>query len=47
VFPLGAVDVSDAAGLAAILRNKPGGSRLVYAGAKDPVHFSHPHGGGY
>lgn len=47
VFPYGAIDVSDAPQLAAILRNKPGGSRLVYAGAKDPVHFSHPHGGGY
>lgn len=46
-FPMGAVDVSNAQQLANILRNKPGGSRLVYAGAKDPVHFSHPHGGGY
>jgi hypothetical protein len=46
-YPLGAVDVSNAAQLASVLRNKPGGSKLIYAGAKDPVHFSHPHGGGY
>jgi hypothetical protein len=48
-FPRGAVDVSpeSAAQLAAILRKKPGGSPLIYAGAKDPVHFSHPHNGGY
>ncbi|MGZ6854332.1 MAG: transglycosylase SLT domain-containing protein [Mycobacteriaceae bacterium] len=46
VFPFGAADVTKAAELAAILRQNPH-SRLVYAGAKDPVHFSHPHGGGY
>jgi hypothetical protein len=45
-FPYGAVDVSDAAGLAAALR-KLGVTRLQYAGGKDPVHFSHPHDGGY
>lgn len=44
-YPRGAIDVSDAQQLAAILRKK--GGRLKYAGAKDPVHFSHPHGGSY
>lgn len=46
-FPRGAVDVSDAQQLAAILQNSPYRRRLIYAGAKDPVHFSHPHGGHY
>jgi hypothetical protein len=46
-FPRGAVDVSDAQGLARVLAKKPGGSPLKWAGAKDPVHFSHPHGGSY
>jgi phage-related minor tail protein/SLT domain-containing protein len=47
-FPAGAVDISPGAGaLAAWLRKVGLASRLVYAGAKDPVHFSHPHGGGY
>jgi hypothetical protein len=48
-FPRGAVDVDRASApqLAAILRKKPGGSPLVYAGSKDPVHFSHPHNGSY
>jgi hypothetical protein len=46
-FPGGAVDVTNAAQLAQILSKKPGGSLLVWAGGKDPVHFSHPHGGGY
>lgn len=46
-FPRGAVDVSDAAQLAEILRRSPYGRKLIYAGAKDPVHFSHPHSGGY
>lgn len=41
----GAVDVSDAATLDRILRRK--GSRLKWAGAKDPVHFSVPRGGSY
>jgi hypothetical protein len=44
-FPRGAVDVTDAQTLARILRRK--GSPLVWAGGKDPVHFSHPHAGGY
>lgn len=46
-FPRGAVDVSNASQLAAILRRSPYRNRLVWAGAKDPVHFSHPHDGGY
>lgn len=46
-FPRGAVDVSDAPQLAAILANSPYGKRLKWAGAKDPVHFSHPHNGSY
>lgn len=46
-FPRGAVDVEDAATLDRILRAKPGGSRLKWAGAKDPVHFSFPHNGSY
>lgn len=46
-FPGGAVDVSDAASLSRILQRSPYGKKLVWAGAKDPVHFSHPHGGSY
>jgi hypothetical protein len=46
-FPRGAVDVSDAQTLARILSRSPYGKRLKWAGAKDPVHFSHPHGGSY
>jgi len=46
-FPRGAVDVSNAAQLSAILSKKPGGSPLKWAGSKDPIHFSHPHGGSY
>lgn len=46
-FPRGAVDTSDAAQLSAILKNSPFRKKLVYAGSKDPVHFSHPHGGSY
>jgi hypothetical protein len=45
-FPGGAVDVTDAAQLAATLK-KLGISKLQWAGGKDPVHFSHPHAGGY
>jgi len=47
VFPKGAIDVreSEAADLDAKL--KAAHSPLVYAGSKDPVHFSHPHGGSY
>lgn len=47
VFPRGAVDVRDASGLARALKSVPGGSALVWAGSKDPVHFSHPHNGSY
>jgi hypothetical protein len=46
-FPRGAVDVSDAAQLAQILARSPYKKRLVWAGAKDPVHFSFPHNGSY
>lgn len=46
-FPRGAVDVSEAAQLSAILANSPYASKLQWAGAKDPVHFSHPHNGSY
>jgi hypothetical protein len=46
-YPGGAVDVTDAAQLSAVLMRSPYGQTLVWAGAKDPVHFSHPHGGSY
>lgn len=46
-FPSGAVDVTMAPQLSAILLRSPYASTLVWAGAKDPVHFSHPHDGGY
>lgn len=46
-FPRGAVDVTDAAQLSQILLNSKYATQLIYAGAKDPVHFSHPHNGGY
>lgn len=46
-FPRGAVDVSDAAQLSAILQKSPYGKLLQWAGPKDPVHFSHPHDGSY
>lgn len=46
-FPGGAVDVSNAAQLAAIIKVSPYAGKLVWAGAKDPVHFSHPHNGSY
>ncbi len=46
-FPRGAVDVTQAQELANILKGSPYASALQYAGAKDPVHFSHPHGGSY
>jgi len=46
-FPRGAVDVSDAQQLSRILRNSPYAQKLIWAGAKDPVHFSHPHNGSY
>ena len=47
VFPRGAVDVSDASQLSSVLSRSPYASTLVWAGSKDPVHFSHPHGGSY
>jgi hypothetical protein len=46
-FPGGAVDVSDAQTLSNILRRSKYAKALVWAGGKDPVHFSHPHGGSY
>lgn len=47
MYPGGAVDVTDAETLAKILENSPYKQKLVYAGSKDPVHFSHPHNGSY
>lgn len=44
-FLQGAIDVSDAEGLDRILKAKH--SRLKFAGAKDPVHFSVPRNGSY
>lgn len=46
-FPRGAVDVTDAAQLSMILQKSPYAKLLVWAGTKDPVHFSHPHNGSY
>jgi hypothetical protein len=46
-FPRGAVDVSDAQTLSNILLRSPWARKLIYAGTKDPVHFSHPHNGSY
>lgn len=46
-FPGGAVDVTDASTLSSVLMRGPYGSTLIWAGAKDPVHFSHPHDGHY
>lgn len=46
-FPRGAVDVTEAAQLSKILEHSPYAKALVYAGSKDPVHFSHPHNGSY
>jgi hypothetical protein len=48
VYPLGAVDVSPGAeALAGWLSHSRFAKTLIYAGSKDPVHFSHPTGGGY
>jgi hypothetical protein len=46
-YPSCAIDVrqSEAAALSAKLKHAH--SPLVYAGGKDPVHFSHPYGGSY
>lgn len=46
-FPGGAVDASDPETLSHILRTSPYAKLLVWAGSKDPVHFSHPHNGSY
>lgn len=46
-FPGGAVDVTEAEQLAQILKHSPYAGTLVWAGSKDPVHFSHPHNGSY
>lgn len=46
-FPRGAVDVSEAEQLSKILQGSPYAQALVYAGSKDPVHFSHPVNGRY
>ena len=46
-YPRGAVDVNGAEQLNRILKSSPYANTLVWAGAKDPVHFSHPHGGSY
>ncbi len=46
-YPSGAVDVSEASAFARAISSKPGAKLLQWAGAKDPVHFSHPHGGKY
>jgi hypothetical protein len=46
-FPRGAVDVSDAQGLSRILQGSKYAHLLVWAGAKDPPHLSHPHNGSY
>lgn len=47
VFPSGAVDVTQAGQLSSILLRSPYATELVWAGSKDPVHFSHPHNGSY
>jgi hypothetical protein len=39
--------VSDAQTLSRILRGSKYAHLLVWAGGKDPVHFSHPHNGSY
>jgi hypothetical protein len=46
-WPAGAVDVSQAQQLSNILSRSPYKGLLVWAGAKDPPHFSHPHNGSY
>jgi hypothetical protein len=46
-YPAGAVDVSQAAQLSKILSRSRYRDLLVWAGAKDPPHFSHPHNGSY
>jgi hypothetical protein len=46
-YPAGAVDVSDAQQLSNVLSRSKYRGLLVWAGAKDPPHFSHPHNGSY
>lgn len=46
-YPSGAVDVTSAATLSKVLMGAPPPHLLQWAGSKDPVHFSHPHNGGY
>lgn len=46
-FPEGAADVTDAQGLSNALKGSPWEDLLVWAGSKDPVHFSFPHNGSY
>ena len=48
IYPAGAVDISPGAeALNNWLLKSKYANTLIYAGAKDPVHFSHPHDGGY
>jgi hypothetical protein len=48
IFPAGAVDISPGAeALNEWLLRSRWRNTLIYAGSKDPVHFSHPHDGGY
>jgi hypothetical protein len=48
VFPAGAVDISPGQeALNEWLLHSKWANTLIYAGSKDPVHFSHPHDGGY
>ena len=46
-FPGGAVDLKNAKQVAEVLARSPYAHLLVWAGAKDPVHFSHPVNGTY
>jgi hypothetical protein len=46
-YPGGAVDVTEAPRLASALTKKPGPHLLEWAGAADPVHFSHHVNGSY
>jgi len=46
-YPGGAIDVSNAEQLSRIIGRSKYKDLLVWAGAKDPVHFSHPHNGSY
>lgn len=46
-YPSGAIDVTEPQQLSDILMASKWKNVLVYAGAKDPVHFSHPTNGSY